>query len=112
MRSDKMLESVLLPIGLPVKYYEYSGASELYIVYNEEAEGPGDYGDNRPLDNVIWWQVHLFAPKGSEFRSYKNDIRKRLLKAGYIVTDIATLFEKETKTIHVVISCHMEESEE
>lgn len=111
MRSDKMLESVLEPVGLPVKYYEYLGSSELYIVYNEEAEELADHGDNRPLNNVIWWQVHLFAPKDSDFRTYKADIIKRLLDAGYMVTDVATLYEKETKTIHVAISCHIGKTE-
>lgn len=111
MRCDKMLESVLEPVGLPVKYFEYLGTQNQYVVYNEEAEEPGNHGDNRPLSNMIWWQVHLFAPKDSEFRTYKADIMKKLLDAGYMVTDVVTLYEKETKTIHVVISCHIGERE-
>lgn len=111
MRCDKRLETTLKTVGLPVKYYEYLGTAEIYVVYNEEAEETANFGDNRPLNNIVWWQVHLFAPKESDFRTYKSDIKKRLLEAGYRVTDTATLYEKETKTIHVVISCHVGERE-
>lgn len=112
MKSDEKLEKTLEAVGLPVKYCEYQGTSETYIVYNEEAEELTNYGDNRPLNNIVWWQVHLFAPKYSDFRTYKSDIKKKLLDAGYMVTDAVTLYEKETKTIHVVISCHIGEKEE
>lgn len=112
MRADKRLETVLDQVGLPVKYYEYLGKEPVYIVYNEEAEEPVNFGDNRALHSVTWWQVHLFAPKDSEFREHKKKITESLRTEGYAVTDIATLYEKETKTIHVVISCHYGESEE
>lgn len=112
MMSEIKLEATLKPIGIPVKYCEYLGTEEIYIVYNEEAEEPVDYGDNQPLNNVTWWQVHIFAPKASDFRKYKKDAVNRLQEAGYIVTDIVTLYEEETKTIHVVIACHIEEVEE
>lgn len=111
MNSAEKLEEVLKKTGLPVKYYEYGGTKQEYIIYNEEAEESTNHGDNRPLNNIVWWQVHIFAPKDSEFRAYKNKTRTELLKAGYMVTDIVTLYEKETKTIHVVISCHIGEME-
>lgn len=105
------LEKVLEGIGIPVKYYEYAGVKPEYIVYNEEAEQPTDYGDNIPGHRVTWWQVHIFTPKTGKFREYKRLSESALQKAGFTVTDIRTLYEKETKTMHVVISCH-EESEE
>ena len=112
MRSDEKLEQALIPAGLPVRYYEYAGTKETYIVYNEEHENPADFGDNQSLEHVTWWQVHIFAPKNSEFRQYKEKITESLKKQGFTVTDIRTIYEKETKTIHVVIYCHTEESEE
>ena len=112
MRSDERLEAALEPVGIPVKYYEYFGKEPEYIVYNEEAEEPADFGDNQPQHNIIWWQVHIFAPKDSDFRMYKKKAVDYLKLAGYSVTDIETLYEKETKTIHVIISCHYGESEE
>lgn len=40
MRTNEILEQVLAPVGLPVKYYEYAGTKDSYIVYNEEYEQP------------------------------------------------------------------------
>ena len=106
------IENILKTVGIPVKYYEYSGTGKEYIVYNEELEQPVNYSDNLPRNRIIYWQVHLFTPKSSDFRQKKNQIVKILKDAGYLVTDFRTLFERETKTIHVVISCHEGESEE
>lgn len=112
MRTDERLEQALVPVGLPVKYYEYAGTKDTYIIYNEEYEQPTDFGDNQSQNTMMWWQVHVFAPKNTDFRKYKDMTVEALEKSGFIVTDIRTLYEKETKTIHVVIYCHMEESEE
>lgn len=109
---NQLLEETLKEAEIPVKYYEYKGTEPEYIVYNEEVEQPVNYGDNKPLNTIMWWQVHLFAPKTYDFRSRKKAIKKALMDKGFIITDIETLLEKETETIHVVISCHMGESEE
>ena len=105
------LEKVLEGIGIPVKYYEYAGVKPEYIVYNEEVEQPADYGDNDPECHITWWQVHIFTPKTGKFREYKKATEAALRKAGFTVTDIRTLYETETKTIHVVLSCHEEREE-
>lgn len=112
MSSSEILENALKTAGLPVKYYEYEGTKPEYVVYNEEAEEPANFGDNKAENRITWWQVHIFTPKQSDFRKWKEEIKKRLLAAGFHITDITTLYEKETKTIHVVISCHMGESED
>ena len=36
MGSEEILIEALKEINLPVKYYEYNGIKEEYIVYNEE----------------------------------------------------------------------------
>ena len=105
------LEKVLEGIGIPVKYYEYAGVKPEYIVYNEEAEQPADYGDNDPECHITWWLVHIFTPKTGKFREYKKAAEAALQEAGFTVTDIRTLYETETKTIHVVLSCHEEREE-
>lgn len=111
MRINEKLEQAA-SIGLPVKYYEYAGTKDTYIVYNEEYEQPADFGDNESQDCIMWWQLHLFAPKDSDFRKHKEKLLDSLKSHGYTVTDIRTLYEKETKTIHVIIYCHITEREE
>ncbi|MFR8547738.1 MAG: hypothetical protein ACLVEV_03815 [Lachnospiraceae bacterium] len=112
MRSEERLKTALEETGLPVKYYEYAGIKPEYIVYNEEADELTNYADNQPQDEVVWWQVHLFAPKDGEFRHHRETLKRALLQEGFTVSEITTLYEAETKTIHVVIPCHTEESEE
>lgn len=107
--SDQILKDTLEGTGLPVAYYYYRGTKPEYIVYNEEAEQPANFGSNRAQNRITWWQVHLFAPESSKFREKKKQIIKSLLSAGFYVTDAVTLYEEETRTIHVVISCHMGE---
>ena len=112
MKSEKVLEEALEKVGVPVEYYQYFGTETEYIVYNEEAEELTNHGDNKPHNRIIWWQVHIFAQKESEFRSIKKKTEESITDAGFYITDIVTLYEKETRTIHVVISCNMGETEE
>lgn len=112
MKCYQLLEDALKLIGVPVKYYEYLGTEKNYIVYNEEAEETVNYGDNQPLNRIAWCQVHIFSERTGKFREYKEDAITKLKSAGFTVTDAATLYEKETKTIHVVISCHIGEKED
>ncbi|MDO4553705.1 MAG: hypothetical protein Q4B70_01000 [Lachnospiraceae bacterium] len=105
MRSDELLQETLETTGLPVKQYEYKGTKSEYIVFNEEDERGTAYSDDRPAEVAIWWQVHLFMPRYSDYRSMKRTIMKALIDAGFLLQEITTLFEQETETIHVAISC-------
>lgn len=111
MRSEEILKTVLKETGLPVSYWEYHGVKQEYIVYNEEAEQAANYGDNKPQNEIVWWQVHIFAPKSGAFREHRERLKTTLRQAGFSVSEIVTLYEEETGTIHVVIPCHMGESE-
>lgn len=111
MRSEEILKTVLKETGLPVSYWEYHGVKQEYIVYNEEAEQAANYGDNKPQNEIVWWQVHIFTLKSGDFRKYREMLKTALRQAGFSVSEIVTLYEKETGTIHVVIPCHMGESE-
>lgn len=113
MRSDETLKETLEKTGLPVKYYQYKGTSEEYIVYNEEDERCTNHADDQPGAVSLWWQVHLFAPETYDFRKEKRKIRNLLIKAGFGVRDAKTIYEEETRIVHVVISCNaVEEMEE
>lgn len=112
MRSDVLLQDTLEQTGLPVKQYEYKGTQPEYIVFNEEDERGADHGDNRPQAMTLWWQVHIYAPQATDFRKRKRQVRNLLLDAGFCIGDIDTFYETETKTVHVVISCSIEEDME
>lgn len=112
MRSEELLRETLEKTGLTVKEYEYRGKEPEYIVFNEEDERGILHADDRPQEISIWWQVHLFSPETSDIRKRKQQVRNLLLKAGFLLESIDTIYERETKTIHVIISCNIEEMEE
>lgn len=61
----------------------------------------------------VWWQVHLFAPVTYNYRATKKQVVKLLLDAGFSVGTVKSLYEQETETAHVVISCNtIEDMEE
>ncbi len=111
MGSEEILIEALKEINLPVKYYEYNGIKEEYIVYNEEVMQLTNYADNTPMNQVSWWQVHIFTPRDGAFRIHREKVKEALIKNGFTLSEITTLYEKDTKTIHVVIPCHMTERE-
>ncbi len=112
MKSEELLKSTLEGLGLPVKPYEYKGAKPEYIVYNEEDERCTAHRDDMPGGVSLWWQVHLFTPAAGDYRGMKRKLRKLLLAAGFGVGAVRTLYEKETETMHVVISCSIVEDME
>lgn len=112
MISEQLLKDTLSKSGLPVKKFTYRGKEPVYIVYNEEDERGVLHGDDMPQQMSVWWQVHLFAPEKYNYADMKRKLRNYLLAAGFLLEDIATLFEKETSTVHVVISCSIEEDME
>lgn len=111
MLSDEILKTTLEKTGLPVKPYEYKGTKAEYIIYNEEDERGIGHADDRPQAESIWWQVHLFTPVTYDYREMKRKIRSMLHDAGFSVGPTSTIYENETETVHVVISCNTEEEE-
>lgn len=112
MTADVLLQQVLEKTGLPVKQYEYKGAKPEYILFNEADERGICHADDRPQAVSLWWQVHIFAPKESDYRARKRQVRQLLIEAGVILGNINTLYEQETETMHVVISCNTIENME
>lgn len=80
---------------------------DAYIVYNPELEEPGYYADDEDQDWIASMQIHLFA-KGNYF-AMKKEIIEKLRKAGFILMDIQSLYEKDSGFFHVIFSCWKEE---
>lgn len=106
MTADAMLQQALEKTGLPVKQYKYKGAKPEYILFNEEDERGASHADDRTQVMSLWWQVHIFTPVETDYRARKRQVRKLLIEAGFILGNINTIYEQETETIHVVISCN------
>ena len=80
---------------------------EEYIVYSPEVESAGYFADDEDQEWVQYMQVHLFCKKN--YMALRKEIRKRLKEAEFVVTDIETLYEKDTKYFHLCCECYAEE---
>lgn len=83
-----------------------------YIVYNPEIDVPDDFGDNEPQSWVQHMQIHYFIAENGDYTLRRKEIRKSLQKAGFTISEITTLHEKESGYNHVCVSCSIEEREE
>lgn len=83
---------------------------EEYIVYNPELEEAALFADNQDREWVQHMQVHYFT-KGNYIKK-RGDIRRALREAGFLVTDITTLHEKDSGYHHLCFSCSIEENME
>lgn len=81
-----------------------------FIVYNPEIEEAVLYGDNEDLEWACYMQVHLYTR--NDYSEQRIRIRKALRKAGFMVTDIETMYEKDSKYYHLCFSCNIEEDME
>lgn len=93
----------------PMVCPEESKPSE-YAVYNPEVTLPDDFCDNEPLSWVSYMQVHFFCR--GDFLEKEKKIRKALRKAGFLISGITTMYEKDSGYNHTCISCSIEEAEE
>lgn len=85
----------------------YEQPPDFYIVYNPEIEETGLYGDNEDQEWIQNMQVHLYTK--SDYTKPRRKIRKLLRQNKMTVTDIATLYEKETGYNHLCFSFQAEE---
>ncbi len=90
---------------------------EEYIVYNPEIDVPSDFGDNAPGAWIQHVQVHYFVLQDSrtgtgDYRAGRRKIRSALLCAGFSISEIATLYEKDSGYNHLCFSCSIVEDME
>ena len=81
-----------------------------YIVYNPEIDVPEDFGDNEIGEWVHFAQVHFFTK--SNYLNKRTKIRKALIQAGFLVSDITTIYENDSGYYHLCFSCCKEENME
>lgn len=86
-----------------------------YIVYNPEIDVPEDFGDDKTNAWVQHMQIHYFirynidAGCNGDYTENRKKIRKALSVAGFTITDITTLYEKDSGYNHLCFSCSIEE---
>lgn len=84
---------------------------EEWITYNPELETPRLFGDDTDLEWMHYMQLHWFKKGQQNYLQIRKKIRQRLREAGFTVTESVSMYEKDTKTTHLIISCNIEEDD-
>ena len=69
---------------LPTADSVYKGAATEYIVFNY-TELPADFADDDAEHYRYLVQVHLYAPLEKNTRTYRREISRRLVAAGFLI---------------------------
>lgn len=112
MNVNQKIEAALnnIAVGIWPLFCPEERPPDDYIVYNPEIEEGALYADDQDQEWMQHMQVHLFI-KGNYLKK-RNAIRKALREAEFIVTDITTLYEKDSGYNHLCFSCSTEENME
>lgn len=84
-----------------------SNPPDEYLVYNSEYEAPGVYADDQDQDWIYYMQIHLYTRRN--YIEKRKKIRQALRKAGFLVTEINSDYEKDSGYNHLTFSCCIEE---
>lgn len=87
----------------------YESPPGKYIVYNPEIDSAECFADDEDQEWTLHMQIHLYTRE--DYMDDRKTIRKLLRKAGFTVTDIDSIYEKETKYYHLCFSCYIEEED-
>ena len=68
-----------------------------------------NFADDEDQEWTLHMQIHLYTRE--DYMDDRKTIRKLLRKAGFTVTDIDSIYEKETKYYHLCFSCYIEEED-
>lgn len=78
-----------------------------WIVYNPEIEVPELFADDIDIEWTHYMQIHWFAKGQINYLATREEIRKRLRTAEFIVTDIDHDYEEDTGITHIIFSCNI-----
>lgn len=108
--NQKIIEA-LKPFEIPVIPDVYEGNEKEYCTFNYADDRGGDFGDNKPLTDIAYMQIHYFAPLKKDYLKKKREIRKALFEAGFTYPEVTENNEYENGIRHLVFECEIESEE-
>lgn len=88
MDMQKYVMQTLEGIGVPISYVARGESRLPLIVFNVTNERGNMFWDDE--ETVIHWQVQINIFSTGNFVDLKNEIKNRMLKAGFIRTEITS----------------------
>lgn len=103
--NEKIIEA-LSSVGVPVTPDFNGGGKQEYITFNFADDRAVEFGDDAPLFDVAYMQIHYFLPSEKNYRETKKRIRKLLFDAGFTFPDVTEVTEGKKR--HLVFECEIE----
>ncbi|MCL9970351.1 hypothetical protein MX569_07025 [Anoxybacillus kestanbolensis] len=101
MSLNKMIIETLKHVGVPVAFQTYSGTATTYITFFEYNQFSALNADDEEQQTAHFIQVDVWS-KG-DYTSIVQQVKERMIAAGFRRTSEVDLFEQETKTYHKAI---------
>lgn len=95
-RINSMVISALEPIA-PVGFHDYTGKATTYITFFTYNEKYGIVSDNEEQTSILSVQVDVHS-KADKFEQTVRDVKKAMIKIGFVRTSEIELYLKDTKT--------------
>lgn len=105
MNVNPLIMQALGGLGIPVRWLEYQGSAQEYVVFNDALNAPSLYGSNRDQIDTVIVQVHHYTKTDPQSRI--SEIRKALRNAGFVILETFTTKDTvegvKTGFIHTMI---------
>lgn len=102
--NQKIIEAVE-PLGVTVTPDFDGGGANEYITFNYVDDRGEEFGDDTPLFDVAYMQVHYFLPREKDYLEKKKRIRGLLFKAGFTYPVVSELIEGKKR--HLIFECEI-----
>ena len=112
MNVNQKIETALMPIigeDIWPMCCPNDSPPERYIVYNPELEEPGYHADDEDQEWTQYMQIHLYIQ--GNYIEMRRKIRRAIREAGFTITGIETMYEKDTRYNHLCFECYIEEDD-
>lgn len=107
---SEMVSGNIWPLSCPLE-----STPDEFIVYLSEDERPADFGDDQDLAWMHYMEVNWYKKgkrsKPVSYESERKKIRTALKDAGFAISNIVPLFEKDTGYTHLVFLCSIQEDD-
>lgn len=107
MNVNKLIIDALSSLEYPVVPTVYTGKEPIYITFNYVDDRGEVFADNKPLIDIAYMQIHLFAPGNFNYMNLKKKIRAKLLNAGFTYPQISVQYETDLNINHIIFECEI-----
>ncbi|MDE7436789.1 MAG: hypothetical protein K2N01_13350 [Lachnospiraceae bacterium] len=102
MNVNKKIIGALQGFGYPVVQDLYTGKKDHYFVFTYADERGINFSDNRPKQEKASINISLFLPANENYMQLKEDVKKKLIGAGFSYPSAGQYLEQDGRIRHVV----------